>query len=363
MRLLPLVFFFISIFIITACVTSTVNSDGTVQKNTVDKGKLADTYIDLAVEYQQRGAPQVALDRVNLAVQANPDSAKAYMIRAMIYQNLGQLKDAEKDFKKSIKLDSSYSEAYVNYAVFLCDQKRFDDALGNFNQAIANPLYFTPEIAYYSRGVCYYKNNMLESANADYLRALSYRTPPQDTYIALAKLQLDKKNYTLANYYINKFSGSQTPDTMWLHIQILQALLDITTNSRERKEYTSYRDTIGKLLISNYGDSNATQQYLLKYGNVTQSGVLSKNTIMKPEASRVTSNNTVIITKSTTSSIKNVPSSSSAQSSSTRKYIAVEQGDTLYSISRKSGVSISEIKKINNMNSDKVEIGSKIYLN
>lgn len=357
MRMLPIVFLFVLGFIVTSCVTSTVNSDGTVQKNTIDKVKLADTYIDLAVEYQQHGAPQVALDRVNLAIKSNPDSAKAYMIRAMIYQSLGQLKDAEKDFKKSINIDDNYSEAYVNYAVFLCEQKRFDDALNNFNTALANPLYYTPEIAYYSRGICYYRNSMLESANADYLRSLSYRSPPQDVYIALAKLQLDKKNYQLANYYINKFNGSQTPDTMWLHVQILQYLIDGTNNARERKEYTSYRDTIGKLLVTNYGDSTATQQYLLKYGSGSKSGLLAKSSNIKSESSKV------VITKDSTDTTKDVSVNSISRSTSNQKYIVVEQGDTLYSISRKTGVSISEIKKINNLNGDKVEIGSKIYLN
>lgn len=361
-QLLPILLLSMGLFV-TACVTSTINSDGTVQKQTVDKVKLSETYVDLAIEYQQRGAPQVALDRINLAIQANPDSPKAYMIRAMIYQNLNQIKDAEKDFKKAIRLDNSYSEAYVNYAVFLCDQKRFDEAIKNFDTALENPLYFTPEVAYYSKGVCYYNNKQLESANADYLRALTYRNPPQNTYVALARLQLDKKNYTLAKYYINKFSGSQTPDIMWLHIQILQSLLDTTNNPRERKEYTSYRDTIGKLLVTNYGDSNAAQQYILKYGGATQSpkditardtavSNSSKSVIIEPKISGSTSvaKDTVQIQPKPAEALK-------------RKYIVVEAGDTLYSISRKSGVSISEIKKINNMSSDKVEIGSKIYLN
>ena len=341
---------------VLSCVSSTINSDGTVQKNTVDATKLSDTYVDLAIEYQQRGAPQIALDRVNLAISTNSDSAKAYMIRAMIYQNLNQYKDAEKDFKKAIRLGDNYSEAYVNYAVFLCDQGRFTDALKNFDNALSNPLYYTPEVAYYSRGNCYYKNNGLESANADYLRSLGYRNPPQDVYIAIAKLQLDKKNYQLANYYINKFGGSQTPDTLWLHIQILQFLIDQTNSAKERKEYTSYRDTIGKLLISNYGDSYAAQQYILRYngGKPQQTAIAGTKQVIAASAAGATT------------STMNHRVSESAQalvSQGNRKYIVVKQGDTLYSISRQNSVPIAEIKRINNMSGDKVEIGTKIYLN
>lgn len=343
---------FLSLIIIS-CVTNTINSDGTVQSSKIDADKLSDTYVDLAIEYQQRGAPQVALDRVNLAITTNSDNAKAYMIRAMIYQNLGQNKDAEKDFKKAIRIGDNYSEAYVNYAVFLCDQKRFPEAVTVFDTALSNPLYYTPEIAYYSRGNCYYKNGALESANADYLRSLSYRNSPQDAYIALAKLQLDKKNYQLSDYYIKKFNGTQTPDSLWLHIQILQALIDHTNNPKERMDYTSYRNTMGKVLISNYGDSSATQEYLLRYGNGKEGVNLQSGKPVSP----------VMEPKSVPGNSVNPGGESIAVVNSARKYVIVQPGDTLYSISRKSLIPIGELKRINALSNDRVEIGSKLYLN
>ena len=89
-----------SALLLSACVTRTINSDGSVQSTVIDKNKLSDTYIDLAIEYQQHSAPQVALERANLAVSTKDDNPKAYMIRAMIYQQLGQYDKAEQDFKK-----------------------------------------------------------------------------------------------------------------------------------------------------------------------------------------------------------------------------------------------------------------------
>lgn len=348
MRFIQLISFILVMGISSGCVTKTINSDGTVQNNVIDKGKLSETYVDLAIEYQKHSAPQVALDRVNLAISTQPDNSRAYMVRAMIYQQLNKPENAEEDFKHALSLKDGYSEAYVNYAVFLCDQKRYSDANNNFALALNNPLYFTPEIGYYSRGNCYYKQNNLVDANADYLRSLTFRNIPQDSYIALAKLQFDQNNAQLANFYITKFSGSQTSQTMWLHIQILQRMIDDGANSTRSNEFSSYRSTIGQVLVSNYPNSVEAQQYLLKYGTNALGA--------SPKAVKVVSTN---------NSIKTPPPSNSSTGVLTqngRRYIVVVAGDTAYSLSNKYNVSIKSLETINNVKLNQFKIGMKLYL-
>ena len=410
-----------SVLLLSACVTRTINSDGSIQSTVIDKNKLSDTYIDLAIEYQQHNAPQVALERANLAVSTKDDNPKAYMIRAMIYQQLGQYDKAEQDFKKALWLDSKYSEDNVNYAVFLCDQKRYSEALYNFSQALDNPLYYTPEIGYYSRGNCYAKQDSFESANRDYLAALNYKSPPQDTYIALSRLQFNHQNYQLANYYLNRYSSSQTPETMWLHIQILQAMIDQGVSTTKYREYNSYRKTLGQLLIKNYGDTKEAQQYLLQYDasgaplpsrkkalpeatsvilpdNVAQSITLFESPSEAVKISRkvnasasassavvmvksapvvnqastappsvvpatTSSNSNVVVSASAVSSSANISGSSSAVNQSvSRRSIIVNPGDTLYSISRKYSVPVATLQKINNIGSRGILSGMKLYL-
>lgn len=411
--------------LLNACVTRTINSDGSVQSTVIDKNKLSDTYIDLAIEYQQHNAPQVALERANLAVSTKDDNPKAYMIRAMIYQQLGQYDKAEQDFKRALWLDNKYSEDNVNYAVFLCDQKRYSEAIYNFSQALDNPLYYTPEIGYYSRGNCYAKQDSFESANRDYLTALNYKSPPQDTYIALSKLQFSHQNYQLANYYLNRYSSSQTPETMWLHIQILQAMIDQGVSTAKYREYNSYRKTLGQLLIKNYGDTKEAQQYLLQYDASgtplpsrkkalpeATSAVLSDSAAQSmtlfespseavkanrkinpsandapgvivvksaPAASQVstpsntaavtTNNNSAVVSNSanvaipaSNASTGALSSSAVVSSASSRRSITVNPGDTLYSISRKYSIPVATLQKINNIGPRGILSGMKLYL-
>ena len=417
-----------SVLLLNACVTRTINSDGSIQSTVIDKNKLSDTYIDLAIEYQQHNAPQIALERANLAVSTKDDNPKAYMIRAMIYQQLGQYDSAERDFKKALWLNDKYSEDNVNYAVFLCDQKRYPEALYNFSQALDNPLYYTPEIGYYSRANCYAKQGSFESANKDYLTALNYKTPPQDTYVAISRLQFNHQNYQLANYYLNRYTSSQTPETLWLHIQILQAMMDQGVSATRYREYNSYRKTLGQLLIKNYGDTKEAQQYLLQYdasgtplpsrkkalpeatsavlsdsaaqsmtlfespseavkanhkvnppaANNTPAVIVVRSASTGNQASSVANTAQVATTNNNQAAISNranvaVPASGAStlastqsspvvSSSTSRRSIIVNPGDTLYSISRKYSVPVATIQKINNIGPRGILSGMKLYL-
>jgi type IV pilus assembly protein PilF len=344
------IFFCLSTLI--SCVTRVVNNDGTVQNTPVDKTKLSNIYVDLAIEYQKHNAPQVALERVNSAIDTDSDNARAYMVRGTINQSLNQNKAAEQDFKQALKLKENYSEADVNYAIFLCNQERYNEANIYFSKALMNPLYYTPEIAYYHRGECYIKAGNMDAANNDYLQALAYRNPPQKIYIALAELQYNKKNYELANFYINKYKLPETPEILLLHIQILQALINSRPSPTKLQEYTSYRNNLVKLLLSNYGNTVEAQQYILKNGTATTN--TSTNPINKPKPT--------IIPIIPNNAVQAKPNNIHAEATTKRRYVIVSKDDTLYSIAHKYSVSVNQLKAINDLQGEIVKLGSKVYL-
>ncbi len=357
--------------LLTACVTYTVNSDGSLQSTKVDKYKLSNTYVDLAIEYQQHNTPQVALDRANLAINTDSGNARAYMVRAMIYQQLGKMDAANSDFQTALNKKPDYADAYVNYAVFLCDQKKYPEAEQNFSQALNNPLYVSPEVGYYDRGQCRYQQQGYESANADYLKAMSYRNVPQDIYVSMAQLQFDLKNYTLANYYINKFEGSQTPGSMWLHIQILQALLDSGVEPAKIREYTGYRNTLGQVLVNNYGDSPEAQKYLVNYSGgkksvpksapvVTSTNFISSAASTTTSTTPTTTTTIVPLTSAVTPAIAGA--SSSKTSGTSRRYVIVKPGETLYRIGVNNSISPQKIEQINGLKGQTIKPGMKLYL-
>jgi Tfp pilus assembly protein PilF len=280
------------------------------------------------------------------------------MVRAMIYQNLKQTKEAQKDFLTAIELGGTkYSEAFVNYAVFLCEQRRYTEAFEYFHTALNNPTYYNPEVAHYNIGMCYARNHQRESAIHELLLAIDYRNPPQNTYIALANLELLDKHFTLANYHINKYSDTQTPDILWLRIQILQGLID---SSKNNATYIQYRDVIATVLRNNYSNSDAFLAYVKFY---KQHELSPKKPILFPVKITTPLNiTTPVATKQIPAIVHSLRMADTHKQQSQPLYVIVKHGDTLYSIANKYKVATTVLIKINHLKHNIVPLGSKIYL-
>lgn len=382
----------------SGCVTKIISSDGSVQGVPVDKDKLSDTYVNLAIEYQKHGAPQVALDRLNLAIDTNSSNYRAYMVRGLIYNELNKPDLAEADFQKSLSINKSSSETYVSYASFLCDKKRYDDAMKNYALALDNPLYFTPEIGYLSRAKCEYKMNDFTSANSDLMRSLTYKNIPQDSYILLAQIQYQQNNFVVAKYYIDKYAGTQTPATLWLHIQILQALLDVGANANQVREYTSYRNTLARVLLDDYSNSQEAQSCLIKYGQPSSTSsipTINANPAIATTKPQIPANIQKIETKTTplpdhsvstsvqglnttdndkgdavivdnsdgNSPVTAAISSNGVQiSPSGRRYVIMPANVTLYTLAKQYGLTVAEIQKYNKIKTVRVKPGLVVFL-
>lgn len=394
MKLKHAIGFILTAIVSSGCVTKIVNSDGSVQPVVIDKEKLSDTYVNLALEYQKHNAPQVALDRINLAVSTNTSNERAYMVRGIIYSQLNKPDAAEEDFKYAIKLKKDYPDAHVNYASFLCEQKRYDEAMTQFGVALNDPLYFTPEIGYYNRGKCYYQQKNYTAANADFMQSLTFKNPPPDSYIALARLQYEQKNYLVAKYYIDKYSASQTPESLWLHIQILQTILDTGSDPARTREYSSYRNTLQKVLIDDYGNSSEAQKCLLQYGqpksqsaqsyntnssikqqpnssvlggrnisyksvNSPQSAVAKSSVVASSSFSDDDSQDTIVTDNSPQASIN----TNSIQTDSLgRRYIVMPSGVTVFSLAKKYNLTVKQLETYNKIKASKMRSGMNLYI-
>lgn len=248
-------------FLLLSCTTTITNSDGTIVGTSVDKNKLAEIYTNLAIEYQNKGSLPIALSRANLAIENNSDYAKAYMVRATIYQQLKKPNLAMNDFNSAIKLDKISSDIKTNYAIFLCEQRDYATADQLFIEALNNPLYETPAIAYLASGNCNYIRKKYKQANEDYLQALTYKKFPHDIYVNIAKLQYEENNYKLADFYIQQYHGVNTASVLLLRIQILNKLMN-ENNTLDNITYVNTIKLLGDKLIKNFPNSSETQTYL-----------------------------------------------------------------------------------------------------
>ena len=108
--------------------------------------------------YYQEGVATLNADRQKAfvsfqkAVQLNPNNKDAHYGLGHIYALQGKLPLAEQEFRAAIKIDEAFSEAHTYLGQVLASQNRWDEAIKEYRQALANPLYPTPDLARFHLG-------------------------------------------------------------------------------------------------------------------------------------------------------------------------------------------------------------------
>ncbi len=85
--------------------------------------------LDAAVNLQQAGEFEQALQVLIKARDLAPEYAPVHLLTAMTYQNLGRLEEAEASLRLALKLKTPYPEALRALGLLLVSQQRFDEAI------------------------------------------------------------------------------------------------------------------------------------------------------------------------------------------------------------------------------------------
>jgi len=186
----------------------------------------ARVHTELAAQYFSLGNHAVALQGLNTAMQADPDYAPTYNMLGLVYGVLGEDANAERHFEKSLRLAADYPEARNNYGHFLCQRGRYAEALVQFEAALKNPLYATPENALANAGLC----SLLagdRGAAEGYLRRALVRAPSQRLAVrAMAELHLLANNPfgARANLLRLQQAGPLSAAETWLGLRVERGL-------------------------------------------------------------------------------------------------------------------------------------------
>jgi type IV pilus assembly protein PilF len=104
-------------------------------------------------------------------VRIDPGYAQAYNILGLVYAVLGDDRKAEQNFAQALQLAPNDSDIHHNWGWYLCQHNREREALTEFETAVRNPLYRTPEIALVNAGRCSQATDV-RAAESYYRRAL-----------------------------------------------------------------------------------------------------------------------------------------------------------------------------------------------
>ncbi len=208
---------------LSACSTTAVKSSEASNYNS-----------DLGIRYLQKGRLNLANEKLLKALEQNPNSAQSNHYYAILQQKLGNNKKAQHHFAKAISLRPKDPEIRNNYGSFLCDSGHPQAAVKQFDIAINDPLYRTPEFAYTNAGICLRKMNNDTKAETYFRQALKKKSAFPSALLEMAKLYKDRGNYPRAQAFMLRYEnvGHSSPEALDLCNKINTKMGDHTKASR-----------------------------------------------------------------------------------------------------------------------------------
>ena len=213
------------VWLLSACVSTNSNTGNTDIYNETALSARARAHTDLGAAYLQQNKFEIALSEFNQATQIDPSYAQAYNGLGLVYGALSEDTKADANFKRSIELQPRSSESHNNYGSFLCSRKRYDESIKHFLEAVKNPLYVTPNLAYANAGICSARKNDLKNAELYLNKALQIEPLTHSAATQLADIQFKRGDAASAKQSLqNALVAGPSAETLWLGVKIERVL-------------------------------------------------------------------------------------------------------------------------------------------
>ncbi len=185
-------------------------------------------HTNLAAGYYERGQMDVAIDELNFAVSLDATYAPAYNLYGLVYAVLGEDRKAEQNFERALQISPNDSDFHHNWGWYLCQHKREREALVQFDIAVKNPLYRTPEIALVNAGRCAMTLGEVRNAEAYFRRALAAQPGNALANYGLALVAYKEARYDEARTWMRGVMQitSPPPEALYLGLCIERKLGD-----------------------------------------------------------------------------------------------------------------------------------------
>jgi len=193
----------VSLSVISACSNTSKKAD--IKSAANYNAKLGATYLEA-------GRLQLANEKLEKALKQNPNSSDVNHYYAILQKRIGNNKAATKHFKKAISINKKNPQLINNYGTHLCQTGHYTEAVEQFDLAIKNPFYATPEYAYTNAGICLIKANDNSQAEVYFRKALDKNSNFGSALFQMAKLNYHQGNFAKAQAFLLRYDEHNMPD-------------------------------------------------------------------------------------------------------------------------------------------------------
>ena len=212
-------------FLLTAgCMSSTTNT-----RQTFEPGDdAAEQYYELGARYYRNGSYDLAKDRLKLALEIDPKLAKAHMALALTYEQLDNFRLATEHYDEAVRFAPNNYDTRNAYAVFLCRQQRFDEAMKQFDRALEIKGNEFPELLMTNAGACMTQKPDYGRAEKYFRDALQEKPSHGEALMQLAALKHKTGDNLHARAFLQRYHerNKTSAATLYLGLQVEEALGD-----------------------------------------------------------------------------------------------------------------------------------------
>jgi type IV pilus assembly protein PilF len=216
--------------LLASCVTTT----NVAPPPQMEEKEAAEINTQLGAEYLRQGKLDLAREKLEKALQQDPQLADAHTYAALVYDQLGEVDKAERHYQKSLRLAPGQATTLNLYGAFLCRNQREHEAEQYFAQAAKDKRYRTPEVALTNAGVCLLRKEDREAAEGYFRQALVANPRFPDALWHMSRVTYETGDYLHARAFIQRYAevGPMNPGALWLGVQIERHLGDTAAADR-----------------------------------------------------------------------------------------------------------------------------------
>ncbi len=162
---------------------------GACASTSPDMKREANARMEMGIGYLRQNNSPAAMKELTKAKELDPDNPEIDMVLGIAYQARGDFKNAEKFLRRAVNRKPDYADAHNNLGYLLSLQGRSKEAIREYEKAVGNILYQTPEVGYTNMGEEYRRMKDLKKAEEMYRRAISFNSRYAAAYRGLSTVE------------------------------------------------------------------------------------------------------------------------------------------------------------------------------
>jgi len=181
----------------------------------------AEVNTQLGIEYMRKGMYEASMEKFKKALAQNPRLAIAHGSIAVLYEQLGETKLADKHYVRAYELKPDDPLILNNYGQYLCRNGRLDEADRMFNQALKDPLYRFPETILTNAGLCAEKRPDVALAEKYFREALQKNPRFQPALRQMVRNSFAQQHYLAARAYVQRLQelAPLSAEFLWIAVR------------------------------------------------------------------------------------------------------------------------------------------------